>query len=60
MIIQLTLSADNGAANADNGAIISTGHTAEHVMKEESDNFNAIQNTNISFNLVWWHPFLFS
>jgi hypothetical protein len=47
-----TISAENGANNADNGAVINTGHAAEHVMKEASENFYAIQNANISLNLV--------
>jgi hypothetical protein len=47
-----TISADNGANNADDGAIVSTGYAAEKVVKEASDNFNAIQNTNVNFNLV--------
>ena len=47
-----TISADNRAVDADNGAIINTGHTAEHVAKEASDNFNAIQNAKVSFNLM--------
>jgi hypothetical protein len=29
-----TISADNGTDDADNEAIVNTGHTAEHVMKE--------------------------
>jgi hypothetical protein len=40
------------AVNADDGAVINIGHTAEHVVKEASDYFNAIQNANVSFNLV--------
>ncbi len=55
-----SISADNGAIDADHGAVVNTGHATEHVAKEASDNFNAIQNTNASLNLVWWHPFLFS
>jgi hypothetical protein len=47
-----TISADNRAINADDGAIINPGHAAEHVAKEASDNVNVIQNANISFNLV--------
>jgi hypothetical protein len=47
-----TISADNGAVNADNGAIVNTGHTAEDFAKEASDNFNTIQNANVCFNLV--------
>jgi hypothetical protein len=47
-----TISADNRANNADNGAVINTGHAAEHLMKEASDNFNTIQNANISFNMM--------
>ncbi len=47
-----TINADNGAVNADNGAILNTGHGTEHIAKEASDNVNAIQNANISFNLV--------
>jgi hypothetical protein len=46
------ISAENRAGNADNGAIVNTGHVAEHIGKEASDNFNTIQNTNVSFNLV--------
>jgi hypothetical protein len=47
-----TISADNGAVDADDGAAVNTGHTAEHIAKEASDNFNAIQNAKVSFNLV--------
>ncbi len=47
-----TISTDNGAVDADDGAIINTGHATEHVAKEASDNDNTIQNTNVSFNLV--------
>ncbi len=47
-----TISADNRADNADNEAIVKTGHTAEIILKEASDNLNAIQNVNISCNLV--------
>ncbi len=47
-----TISAENGAKDADIVAVINTGHAAEHVGKEASENFNAIQNANISFNLV--------
>jgi hypothetical protein len=47
-----TISADNGANNIENGAAINTGHAAEHVVKEASDKVNAIQNANVSFNLV--------
>jgi hypothetical protein len=47
-----TISAENGANNADNEAVVNTGHIAEHVKKEASDNFNAIQNAYVSFNLV--------
>jgi hypothetical protein len=47
-----TICADNGADDADNEAVVNIGHAAEHVMKEASDNFNAIQNANVSFNLV--------
>jgi hypothetical protein len=54
-----TISAENWANNTDDGAAVNTGHAAEHVWKEASDNFNAIQNADVSFNLVWWLPFLF-
>jgi hypothetical protein len=47
-----TISAENRATNADNGAVINTGHATEHVGKEASDNINTIQNANVSFNLV--------
>jgi hypothetical protein len=47
-----TISADNGSVDADNGAVVNTGHAAEHVAKEASDDVNAIQNANVSFNLV--------
>jgi hypothetical protein len=47
-----TISAESGANDADDGAVVTTGHAAEHIGKEASDNFNAIQNANISFNLV--------
>jgi hypothetical protein len=47
-----TINADNEAVNADKGAIINTGHGDEHVTKEASDNVNAIQHANVSFNLV--------
>jgi hypothetical protein len=39
----ITIHADNGAEEADNGSIINTGYATEHVVKEASDNFNAIQ-----------------
>jgi hypothetical protein len=48
-----TISAENGANDADNEAIVNTGHTAEHDVKAALDNVNAIQNAHISFNLVW-------
>jgi hypothetical protein len=47
-----TIIADNGAVNADNRAIVNTGHTVEHVLKVAADNINTIQNANVSFNLV--------
>jgi hypothetical protein len=47
-----TISAENRADNADNYTIVNTGHAAEHIVKEALENFNAIQNANISFNLV--------
>jgi hypothetical protein len=47
-----TISADNTVIDTEDGAIINTGHAAEHVTKEASDNFNAIQKANVSFNLV--------
>jgi hypothetical protein len=46
------ISAENGANNADNEAVVNTGHTAEHDVKSASDNVNAIQNAHVSFNLV--------
>jgi hypothetical protein len=46
------ISAVNGANNADNEAIVNTGHTVEHDVKAASDNVNAIQNAHVSFNLV--------
>jgi hypothetical protein len=53
MILQLKfISADNGGVDADNGAVVNTGHAAEHIAKEASDNFNAIQIANVSFNMV--------
>jgi hypothetical protein len=53
MILQLKIiSADNGADNADNEAILNTGHAAEHVVKEASDNSMPSKNANVSFNLV--------
>jgi hypothetical protein len=47
-----TISIDNRANNADNEAVINTSHHTYHVMKEASDYFNAIQNADVSFNLV--------
>jgi hypothetical protein len=47
-----TISAENGANNADNEAITNTGHTAEHNVKAASDHVNVIQNAHISFNLA--------
>jgi hypothetical protein len=47
-----TISTENGANNADNEAVINTGHTAEHNVKAASNNVNAIQNAPVSFNLV--------
>jgi hypothetical protein len=47
-----TISTDNRAMDSDDGAIMNTGHAAEHFVKEASDNFKAIQNANVSFNLV--------
>jgi hypothetical protein len=47
-----TINADNGAIDADDGAILNIGRATEHVAKEASDIINAIQNINVSFNLV--------
>ena len=47
-----TIRSDNGAVNADDGAVVNTGHAIEHVTKEASDNFNASKNANVSFHLV--------
>jgi hypothetical protein len=47
-----TISAENRANNADNEAVVNTGHTAKHDVKVASDNINVIQNTHVSFNLV--------
>jgi hypothetical protein len=47
-----TISTENGANEADNEAILNTGHTAEHNVKAASDNANAIQNAHVRFNLV--------
>ncbi len=46
-----TISADNRANKADNEAVVNIGHAAEHIVKEASDNFNAIQNANLI--LTW-------
>jgi hypothetical protein len=46
-----SISAENRATNADNKAIVS--HTAEHNIKAASGNVNAIQNSHVSFSLVW-------
>jgi hypothetical protein len=40
------------SSTQDNEAIIKTGHTAEHNVKAASDTINAIQNAQVSFNLV--------
>jgi hypothetical protein len=37
-----TVTANKVNDAADNEAVINTGHTTEHVMKEASDNFNVI------------------
>jgi hypothetical protein len=47
-----TIGTDNKANNADNGAIVNTGHATEHIVKEASDIFNAIQNASVIFDLV--------
>jgi hypothetical protein len=39
-----TISDENRANNADNEAVVNTGHTAKHDVKAASDNVNAIQN----------------
>ncbi len=44
-----TISAKTRADNADNEAVINTGHTAEHDVKAVSDNVDAIQNAHVSF-----------
>jgi hypothetical protein len=36
------ISTDNGADNADNEAVVNTGHTAEHDVKAALDKVNAI------------------
>jgi hypothetical protein len=46
------ISTYNQANDADDGAAVNTGHPTEQIVKEASDNFNAIQNANKSFNLV--------
>jgi hypothetical protein len=48
----LTLTANKVDGAADNEAVLNTGHAAEHIVKEASDNLNAIQNANVSFNLL--------
>ena len=47
-----TINADNKAIDAHNGAIVNTGHATEHIVKEASDIFNAIQNASVIFDLV--------
>jgi hypothetical protein len=47
-----TINADVVANDADDGAAVNIGHATEHVMKEASDNVNAIQKANVSFNLA--------
>jgi hypothetical protein len=47
-----SISTENRANNADNEAVINTGHTAKHNVKAASDNVNAIQTAHIRFNLV--------
>jgi hypothetical protein len=47
-----SISAENRFDDADNEAVVNTGHTAEQDIKAASDNVNAIQNADVSFNLV--------
>jgi hypothetical protein len=49
---QKTISAENRTHDADNEAVVNTGHTAKHKVKAASDNVNVIQNAHICFNLV--------
>jgi hypothetical protein len=53
MILQLKPSAlKNRDNDADNEAVVNTGHTAKHNVKAASDKVNATQNAHVSFNLV--------
>jgi hypothetical protein len=47
------ISTENEANDADNEAVVNTGHTAKHDVKAALDNVNAIQNAQVCFNLVW-------